>query len=277
MKYSMRRKRKQSNKVIIGIIIAVCIIISIYLLSIIRVPLVSTLSSKILYGIDATISSISGVITQGTSYFGNMKKLNEKVSALEKQLEETKISMQEINVLEVENKDLKKLLSIKEKYRHFEKVYAKVITRSYDNWSEEFVIDKGSIDGIKEKQTVIAAEGLVGYISKVEEKTSTVTTILDPSSAVSIEISNINALALIKGDYSLKSKGQVKLTNIPIDTELTEGETVYSSGIGELYKKGIPVGTIKEVISRKNDIDRYGIIDIFVNIDSLSLVGIIIN
>lgn len=271
-----RKKRRQNNKVIIGIIIALGITISIYLLSLINLPFLSKLSKGIVHGIDATFSSISGLITQGTSYFGNTKKLNEKVVNLEKELSETKIAMQEINVLEAENKDLKELLNIKEKYNHFEKVYANVITRSYDNWNETFVINKGSKDGIKEKQTVIAAEGLVGYISNVEENASEVTTILDPSSAVSVKISNINSLALVKGDFSLLSNGQMRLINIPIDTELAVGETVYSSGIGELYKKGIPVGTITEIVSKKNDIDRYGIVDVFVDIESLDLVGIII-
>lgn len=277
MNYNIRQKRKQNNKIFIGIIIAIGIIISIYLLSIIRLPFLSSLSSSILHGIDSVIGTVSGIITQGTSYFGNTKKLNERVASLESELEQTKIAMQEMKVLEAENEDLKGLLEIKEKYNHFEKVYAKVITRSYDNWSETFVINRGSADGIKEKQTVIAADGLVGYISEVQENTSTVTTILDPAGAVSIEISNINALALVKGDFSLKNSGKVKLTNIPIDTELAVGETVYSSGIGELYKKGIPVGTIKEVVSKKNDIDRYAIVDIFVDIDSLTMVGIIVN
>ena len=115
------------------------------------------------------------------------------------------------------------------------------------------------------------------YYEWKSENTSVVTTILDTTSAVSIEISNINKLALVKGDGTLKNKAQLKLTNIPIDTELTDGETIYTSGIGNLYKKGIPVGTISKVINKRNDIDRYGIVDIFVDIDSLSLVGVIIN
>ena len=277
MNYMARKKRRKDNKIFIGIIIAIGITISIYLLSIIKIPFLSSLSSSIVSGIYDIGSSITGVITSGTSYFGNTKKLNQKIKSLEIELEQNKIASQEMNVLITENKDLKKLLNIKEKYNHFNKVYANIITRSYDNWNETFVINKGSKDGIRQKQTVIAAEGLVGYISSVSENTSVVTTILDTTSAVSIKISNINALALVKGDYTLKSKGSLKLINIPIDTELAVGETVYSSGIGELYKKGIPVGTISEVISKKNDIDRYGIVDIFVDIESLDMVGIIID
>ena len=277
MNYMARKKRRKDNKILIGIIIAVSITISIYLLSIIKIPFLSSLSSKILYGLDAAGSSVIGLISNGTSYFGNTKKLNEKVLALEKELQETKIAMQEISVLESENSDLKQMLNIKEKYNHFEKVYAHVITRSLDNWNETFVINKGTIDGIKEKQTVIAENGLVGYISRVEENTSEVTTILDIRSAVSVEISNVNKLALIKGDYALKGKGKLKLVNIPIDTEIAEGETVYSSGIGELYKKGIPVGSITEVVNKKNNMDRYALVEVFADIESLDVVAIIIN
>lgn len=277
MNYRGRQKRRKDNKMLIGIIITLSIIISIYLLSIINVPLLSKLSSKIVYGIDSIVGSVTGFISQGTSYFGNTKKLNTRIEELENELEKTKISIQEISLLETENKDLKEMLKIKEEYNHFEKIYATVITRSYDNWNETFVINKGRLDGIKEKQTVIAADGLVGYISKVEDNTSVVTTILDTSSAVSIEISNINALALVKGNFSLKNKGKIKLVNIPINAELSKGDKVYSSGIGELYKKGIPIGAIEDVVNKKNDIDRYAIIDVFANIDSLDVVGIIVN
>lgn len=276
MNYNMRKKRREkNNKVVIGIIIVISLIISIYLLSIIKIPILSGVSHSILNGIDSAFSTIVGVCKDGFSYFGNTKKLNEKVQSLEQKLEQANISLQEINVLKQENDNLKEMLEIKENYNHFEKVYANIITRSYDNWNETFVINKGKSDGIEEKQTVISKEGLVGYVSYVDEKTSVVTTILDESSAVSVEISNINKLALVKGEYSLKSSGKLKLVNVPIDTELVVGDTVYSSGIGELYKKGIPIGKITEVISKKNDIDRYGIVEVFADVSSIDVVGVI--
>lgn len=277
MNYIARKKRRENNKIFIGIIIAISIIISIYLLSVIKIPFLSTVSSKIIYGVDSLISSVVGAITDGTSYFGNVKKLNLKIEELESKLEETDMLKAQMSVLEVENSDLKKLLEIKERYSHFKLEYANIITRSYDSWNETFIINKGKNDGITKRQTVISKEGLVGYISEVRDNTSVVTTILDTTSSVSVEISNINALALVKGDFSLKNNQKLKLVNIPIDIELAVGETVYSSGIGALYKKGIPIGTISEVISKKNNIDRYAIVNTFVDITSLDIVGIIVN
>lgn len=275
MASARKKRRNKQNKVVIGIIIALGLVISIYLLSKINIPFVSNLSSKVMYTVDNILSSISGVITEGTSYFGNTKKLNKKIEELESKLSETNIKLNELEMLKVKNEDLQKLLKIDEKYSHFEKVYANVITRSYDNWNETFVIDKGTNDGISEKQTVIAEGGLVGYVSEVNENTSTVVTILDVSSSVSVEISNINALALLKGDYSLKDNSKIKLVNIPIDVELSEGETIYTSGIGGLYKKGIPIGVVEDIVNKKNNIDRYAVVDTFVDFESLDMVAVV--
>lgn len=271
-----KRKKDKTNKIVIGIIMFICIIISIYLLALIKIPVLSSVSSSIVGGIDSVLSSISGFFSDGTSYFGNVSKLKQELNEKNKTIEELKQLQVEIDSLIVENSDLKELLKIEESYNHFEKVYANVITRSYDNWNEMFDINKGARDGIKLRQTVIADKGLIGYISSVGENTSTVTTILDPATSVSVEISNINKLALIKGDINLMAASEVKLVNIPIDTELAEGEKIYTSGIGGLYKKGIPIGIIKEINNKKNEIDRYAIVETFVKLDSIDMVGVII-
>lgn len=276
MASTRKKRRNKQNKIVIGIIIALGLVISIYLLSKINIPFVSNLSSKLTYGIDSIFSSISGVVTEGTSYFGNTKKLNEANKELERKLNEANTSLNELEVLKVKNKDLQELLKIEERYSHFEKVYANVITRSYNNWNETFVIDKGTKDGICENQTVIAEGGLVGYVSEAHEKTSTIVTILDVTSSISVEISNINALALAKGDYSLKDNSKIKLVNIPIDVEISTKETIYTSGIGGLYKKGIPIGEVTDIVNKKNNIDRYAVVKTFVDFPNLDMVAVVI-
>lgn len=117
----------------------------------------------------------------------------------------------------------------------------------------------------------------MGHISSVSKETSIVTTILDPNVSVGVEIASVNKNALVKGDFSLKNEGKLKLTYIPIDTEVSVSETVYTSGIGEVYPKGIPVGVIEKVINKKNEIDRYAIVKPLVDINNIKSVGIIIN
>jgi len=184
--------------------------------------------------------------------------------------------MVEIEKIEIENNELREALEIDEKYNHFNKVYANIILRDYTNWNETFTINKGTQDGIKLKQTVISSEGLVGYISSVTNTSSIVTTIMDPNTSVSVEIATINELALLKGDFDLKSKEQMKLTNIPINSELSVGEKIYTTGISTMYQKGLIIGEIKEVVNKKNEVDRYAVIEPYTDFSSLDFVAVIV-
>lgn len=184
--------------------------------------------------------------------------------------------MVELEKIEIENNELREALEIDEKYNHFNKVYANIILRDYSNWNETFTINKGSQDGIKLKQTVISSKGLVGYVSSVTATSSIVTTIMDPNTSVSVEIATINELALLKGDFDLKDSEQMKLTNIPINSELSVGEKIYTTGIGTMYQKGLVIGEIKEVVNKKNEVDRYAIIEPYTNFSSLDFVAVIV-
>lgn len=269
---SSRKKKSSIGQVILAII---AVIVIVYLLANINLPILSNISGAIVNAIDVMASAVKGVISEGTGYFGNVSQLNQENANLKEELEKTKMQLIEMGVLEAENADLKEMLEIDEKYNHFEKVYANVILRDYNNWNETFVINKGTNDGIAEKQTVISSEGLVGYISSVSKTSSTVTTIIDPSTSVSVEISTINKLALLKGDFTLKSSQKIKLTNIPMNYELSVGEKVYTAGIGTMYEKGILIGEIANVVNSKNDVDRYAEVVPYTDFSSLDIVAII--
>lgn len=222
-------------------------------------------------------STVKGIVKDGTNYFKDIDKINKENKELKEELNEAKLKLVESERIEIENSDLREALKIEEKYNHFSKLYANIILRDYSNWNETFVINKGKNDGVKERQTVISPDGLVGFVSQVTANTSVVTTILDPNTSVSVEISTVNALALAKGDFDLKENNQMKLTNLPISTELSVGEKVYTSGIGTMYEKGLVIGEIEEVVNSKNNVDRYAIIKPYVDFNSLDFVAIIID
>lgn len=273
---SRKEKRRKKNRVLQCAVIILAIGASIYLLAQMNLPILSNISGAVVSGLNTVVSTVKGVITSGKDYFSDIQKLNEENTALKEELEKTKLELLEMQKIEVENEDLRAALKMEEKYNHFSKIYANVILRDYSNWNETFVIDKGSNDGIKEKQTVISPDGLVGYVSQVATTTSVVTTILNPNTSVSVEVSTVNALALAKGDFDLKENSQMKLTNLPITTELSVGEKVYTSGIGTMYEKGLVIGEIKEVVNSKNNIDRYAIITPYTDFDSLDFVAVIL-
>lgn len=212
-----------------------------------------------------------------SSYFSNKKKIMLENEELKNQIENLEYQLIETKKIEDENVSLKQMLEIKKAYQHFSIVTGKIIYRQHDNWTQTFKIDVGSVDGIKQNQAVIATEGLVGYISSVEENISTVTTILDPSTSVSVSTSTLNEPAILKGDLELKSENKLKLDFIQLNASVSISDIVYTSGLGLTYPSSIPVGKVVEIVNSKSDINRYAIVEPNVNIKTIKEVGIIIN
>lgn len=272
--YNNRNKKKRK---IIPFLWMVVIILLLIFFSKVNIPGISNVAGKVTSAITDVAGGTIGLAKNGFKYFGNTKKLKEDNEDLKKKIKELEYKLLEIETLEADNENLREKLEIKERYNHFKLVYADIVIKNYDNFEETFVINKGSEDGIKEKQTVITKDGLLGYISVVSKRTAVVTTILDPNVSVGVEIASVNKNALVKGDFSLKNEAKLKLTYIPIDTEVAVDEIVYTSGIGNVYPKGIPVGIIEKVVNKKNEIDRYAVIKPLVDINNVTSVGIIIN
>lgn len=211
------------------------------------------------------------------SKFSDVSKVTEENENLEKENQELKLKLLETQKILDENESLKEMLNIKTTYQHFDIVLGKIILREHDNWTKTFTIDVGSNDGIKLNQAVVHDEGLVGFISNVSENKAVVTTILDPKTSVSVNISTINEPAILKGDLELKEKNKLKLESIPIEAEVSISDMLYTSGLGSKFPSSIPVGKIIEVVSKKNDMNRYAIVEPIVNISKISEVGVVIN
>ena len=121
--------------------------------------------------------------------------------------------------------------------------------------------------------TVISEKGLVGYVISVTSNTSKVQTIVDPSSTVSSIITTSRDNIICRG--TLEDQTTLKATYIPVDSNLIEGDTIETSGMGGIYPKGIHIGTIKQIVNTKNIIDRYIIIETAVDFSKLETVLVI--
>ena len=61
---------------------------------------------------------------------------------------------------------LQDLYKLDQTYAEYPKVGARVIGKDSGNWFSTFTIDKGSNDGIKVDQNVLAGSGLVGIVTQ---------------------------------------------------------------------------------------------------------------
>lgn len=277
--YNFQDKKKIKKKRILFLILflLVILIIASFSFKSSSNKFINNLSNIVIAPFKQIYNVCDNISDSFNKHFANVNKLNGENENLKQQVVDLQARNLESQKILDENNSLKEMLKINTQFQHFDLKYAKVIARQHDNWNQTFVIDLGSKDGIKLNQAVVHESGLVGYISKVNDSTSTVTTILDPIVSVSVNISTVNEPAMLEGDLELKSNNQLKLTYIPIGVEVSNGDVLYTSGLSSYYPSGIPVAKVTEVVNKKNDTDRYAITQACVNIRSISEVGIIIN
>jgi rod shape-determining protein MreC len=139
-----------------------------------------------------------------------------------------------------------------------EPVTARVIARSASAWYSSVKIDKGTSDGIRVDQPVIAAGGLAGRIARVTDGTAEVKLITDGSSGVSAQVMPNGAHGTVTPEVG--NPGQLVLDFLEKGRRVTDGTTVVTSGststrLESLFPRGIPIGRVIGVDS--NEIELF--------------------
>lgn len=127
-------------------------------------------------------------------------------------------------------------------------VTARVIGHNPGRFLTTMVINRGSEHGVKENMPVFSMNGLVGKISKASMTHSRVQLLVDPNLKLSVMDRRTRVVGF------LESMDGVRLTAlVPTHAGVHAGDSLVTSGLGGIFPKGIPVGTVKDV--RKSDLD----------------------
>lgn len=277
-RYNFESNKKNGKKKIIFTIISIIVLILIvsFLFRNSDNKILRASAGVVSYPFVKTYDFFENIIANVKNLFKDKEMVISENERLKTENETLKYSLLESQKILDENDSLKQQLEIKKAFVHFKIKTSKIVYREHDNWTQTFKIDIGTNDGVKKNQAVVHTEGLVGYISATSENESVVTTILDPSTSVSVNISTINEPAILKGDLSLKSENKLSLTSIPLDAQISINDMLYTSGLGNMYSASIPVGKIVEIKKNKNDISRSAIVEPCVSIRTISEVGVIV-
>ncbi|PKM89351.1 MAG: rod shape-determining protein MreC [Firmicutes bacterium HGW-Firmicutes-12] len=209
------------------------------------------------------------------SYFNNNKRLLNENEELKKKLTMLEEKSYALLDLEMENKRLYDLLEYKkEKSNNYEFALAKIIGRDPGNWYKTITINRGSSEGIKKDMAVVTHNGLVGLVINTTANTSEVLLIIDTESAVGARILENRvtpgiAVGTGKSDY-------LQMIHLPHDAPLEIGQTIVSSGLGELYPEGIRIGNVAEVTLEPNGLIKTALLEPLVDFSRLEEVFVIL-
>ena len=263
---------------IIGVIITIIILIILVFITNINsenISIIENVANNIVMPVENALTYLKNKLNNNDKFFENIDELKNENSSLKQENSELEQKLREFEIIKNENEQLKQQLNLAEKYSEFTTVPGTVISRDISNYSKTLVINVGSDNGIEEKMTVIADEGLVGYVISTTNKTSKIQTIIDSASATSCLASSTRDTMICKG--TIENKSQLSASNIATDARIIQGDSVETSGLGGIYVKGIHVGRIKKVNEGSNKTDSYAIIETAVDFEKLETVLVITN
>ncbi|WP_375327263.1 rod shape-determining protein MreC [Candidatus Tisiphia endosymbiont of Nemotelus uliginosus] len=199
------------------------------------------------------------LLTQNIGYIKNLAKEN---IDLKLEVARLKHLQNELYMIQAENTELKKLLSVveEEQYKH---IGARLISVSLNPFSKTAVMSAGTKHGVEINQIVTHAEGLVGRVIQVSNNYSKVILINDVNSRIPITTAVSREKGIMSGGTN-----DGKILYLPKAHLVQKGEKVITSGHGNIYPAGITVGYVNNI--KQGDISVQPVVDLskteFVNI-----------
>lgn len=168
---------------------------------------------------------------------------------LRKKLFEYESRIFQYGEMEQENKRLRGLLSTDPEVKG-KRILAQIVAWDASSDFKVIRINRGSNDGLKILSPVITDEGLVGYIYRVSYNYADVLTILDANNRIDGIVERSRTHGIVEG----YSKNRCIMKYVARTSPMLIGDVALTSGLGNIYPKGIKIGTVSRI-----ERDSYGI------------------
>ena len=184
-------------------------------------------------------------VSQFFSSLAELPSLRSKNEALRDQVRSLEAQLSTVTSLESRIAQYESMFNMKTTLlSNMDTTGANVIASGVSNFEWSVVLDKGSSDGLRVNDPVIAQGSLAGHIVEVTPTSSKVQLIIDPDSRVSarLQVSRETGLLLGRGNEDLG------MQYVDEATQVQPNEGVETAGYqGGLYPPGIPIGTVASV------------------------------
>ena len=115
-------------------------------------------------------------------------------------------------------------------------------------------IDCGSDQGVSVNMAMVNDQGLIGRVTEVSSNWAKVRAIVDGQSSISAIVERTRDNGMIKGNNTFTTEdGLCQMINLPLDSDIVVGDRIITSGLGEIFPKGIPIGEVIEVVDEKRE------------------------
>lgn len=197
------------------------------------------------------VSTLTGGLGSVLDEYVAVVGAKKEAAGLRRDVADLRRELASVNEVVLENRRLKTLLAFKES-TDLPLVPARVVGRSASAWFRTVIVDKGADDGVVVNSPVVTAGGVIGRVCQVTRSSSRVLLITDTSSAIDAVVQRTRAQVIVEGRLG----SPCRLLYLARNEDAAPGDRVVTSGLGDVYPKGLLVGQISKVDPAKGGVFR---------------------
>jgi len=200
-------------------------------------------------------------------------ELLQEIGNLQKKINDLNFQILKIKDIKKQNQELKSLLKFQQE-TNYQLIVAEIIHKDNLETEKLIVINKGTNQGIKEKQAVIIGQGtLIGQIIKTDTFKSTVRLSIDPKSNILATPADAKdqIAGIVKG-----SSNALFLDLVPKNIPLEIGQKIKTNGLQAGIPASLFLGKIIQVQKNPNQIFNSALIQPPYTLENLKTVSVII-
>jgi len=206
--------------------------------------------SPVQNGANHIFDTIENIIASKNDY----EKLLKENEELKLKLEEQADTVAKAEVFLDDYEKLKDYLGVKDEIVDIQMTDAEVLGQSNGNHLSIITLNRGNIHGIVPGMPVIDKYGLIGRITEVGLNWCKAATLTEPDFSVGINVERTGEKGITKGTFELSYDGLISVSFLPSDTDIKEGDRLFTSSDSAMFPEGLFVGTVVSV--ETNDIER---------------------
>lgn len=170
------------------------------------------------------------------------KHLRAEVARLRAETAALRLRQLRQEALEAENVRLRSMASLREHLPE-RTLGADVVARDWNGFTRGLTLDRGRADGVERLSAVLVTGGVVGRVAVLRRHSAVVQVLTDPASSIGGVVLRTRAQGLVEG----VAGGRLRLKLAVSEEVLQPGDLVVTSGIGEMFPKGLPLGRVLRV------------------------------
>lgn len=159
--------------------------------------------------------------------------------------ENARLRAQIQNIEKIYNTNIDSLELETDSLAQYNYIAARVINNSTTRNNNILTIEKGAVDGIVSRQGVINDKGVVGVVKSVNNRYSTVLSVLHRQVRLSVAVKKSNFIGTLA--WRGNDPTIVKMEDVPKHAQLEVGDTIITSGYTTRFPRGIMVGLINNI------------------------------